>query len=238
MKNQRMTVIVSSAICATIITLFAPLARADEGATVTSSRQITTAQRRPVYFNAMLSGATLHEDRDNRLTSLDDTGLLTPGLKLRAGGIINGHHLVGGTLQANWRSTRSVLDSETGVDDNQWGAVSNYILGPEYRYLTDYGLYVGGTVGFSAVLADDQVGGGGDDEPDCSTANCLDTHLEQTDDHASFGVAVMGTVGYEYRIKRYLSVSVEAYVGVLHGEDEYDENMINATYGMAFGVGI
>ncbi len=238
MKNQRMRIIVSSAICTAIITLFTPLAQADEGAMVNTSRQVTIAQRKPVYFNAMLSGSMLHEDRDNRLTSYDNTGLLTPGLRLRAGGVIQKHHLVGGNLQANWRSTQSVLDSETEVDDNQWGAVSNYFMGPEYRYLTDYGLYVGATVGFSAILADDQVGGGGDDEPDCSTANCLDTHLEQTDDHASFGVAVMGTVGYEYRIKRYLSVNVEAFVGVLHGEDEYDENMTNATYGMALGVGI
>ena len=104
--------------------------------------------------------------------------------------------------------------------------------------MTSFGLYFGGSANFAVVLADDKLGGGNDDEPECGSADCLDSHLERTDDHASFGVALMGTVGYEHRFRNNLALSVEGYAGVIQGDDENDNNMTNVTYGVAFGVGI
>jgi hypothetical protein len=190
-------------------------------------------ERPSVYLNFMLQGAMVHEDRDNRLTHHERPSFVTPGGALRLGGVIARHHLLGAIFQVDWRSTRNVLDSEGG--NRKWGAVSNYFLGPEYRYITRFGLYGGAALGFAYTLADDDVGGGG--SPDCTAYSCVARHMRETDDQGIPGVGVRAVLGYELRVRRTLAVNFEAFGGVLHGDDEDDVAMTTPTYGLAVGVG-
>ena len=191
------------------------------------------SERPPVYFNFMLTGAMVHEDPDNRMTHRDRKSFVTPGAAVRLGGVIARHHLLGGIFQVDWRSTRTVLDREG--DDRKWGAISSYYLGPEYRYLTRFGLYAGASLGFAYTLVDDHVGGGG--SPDCTWYSCVARHMRETDDQGIPGVGVRAVVGYELRVRRHLAVNFEAFGGVLHGDDEHDVAMTTPTYGLAVGVG-
>ncbi|MDJ0766695.1 MAG: outer membrane beta-barrel protein [Myxococcota bacterium] len=243
MRHSIPSILFVAFLMAAILFSFAVSARSEEArpedgdlrAPVTEvSADVQSSDRPPVYFTAMLLGAMMHEDSDNRLTSHDGTALVTPGLALRVGGTIDNRHFIGGRFQGTWRSTQDVRDSVGG--DNEWGAVSSYYLGPEYRYAMPFGLYFGASAGFSFIFADNDVGSG--ESPECNTMACVDAYLEKTDDHASFGVGMFGTVGYEYRLKRNFAVTAEAFVGLLQGEDENNINMTNATYGLAVGVGI
>jgi hypothetical protein len=141
--------------------------------------------------------------------------------------------MLGGILQVDWRSTKTVLDSQN--DNRKWGAISSYHLGPEYRYQTRFGLYAGGSLGFTYTLVDDHVGGGG--SPDCNWYHCVAQHMRETDYKDIPGVGVRAVVGYELRVRRNLAVVFEAYGGVRHGDDEHDEPMTMPTYGVAVGVG-
>lgn len=190
-------------------------------------------ERPKVYFDFLLGGSMVHEDRGNRLTHRSQSSFATPTAGLRLGGVVARHHLVGGLLQVDWRSTQKVLDSHGG--NQKWGAISSYYLGPEYRYITRFGLYFGGSLGFNYTLADDDVGGGG--SPDCSAYKCVARHMQETDDQGVPGVGVRAVVGYQLRIRRTLAVSFEAFGGVRHGEDEDDVDMTTPTYGLAMGIG-
>jgi hypothetical protein len=200
---------------------------------VAAAAEPEATDRPPVYFNFMLAGSMVHEDPDNRVTHRERNAFATPGGVLRLGGVLGRHHLLGAILQVNWRSTRQVLDH--AGNDRRWGAISSYFLGPEYRYLTRFGLYAGGSLGFAYTLVDDDVGGGG--SPDCSWYSCVARHMRETDDQGIPGVGVRAVVGYELRVRRNLAVNFEGFGGVLHGEDEDDVRMTIPTYGLAVGVG-
>jgi hypothetical protein len=190
-------------------------------------------ERPRAFVNVMLSGAMVHEDPDNRLTHRRRSAFAVPGIALRAGGVVGRHHLIGGLFQGNWRSTRMALDRAEG--DREWGAISSWSIGPEYRYQTSFGLYAGGSLSFAYTFADDDVGGGG--SPDCNLYRCLEEHLQESDDQGIPGVGARAVLGYEVRLRRTLAVNGEAFVGVLHGDDEHDVAMTLPTYGLAVGVG-
>lgn len=202
-------------------------------ATVDAADRSRVVDRPPVYFNFMITGSMSYEDPDNRVTFRDNKDLFAPGGALRLGGVIGKHHLLGGILQVDWRSTKTVRDSVG--DDRKWGAISTYYLGPEYRYITRFGLYAGGSMGFSYRLVDNDVGGGG--SPDCSSYACVARHMRRTDDQGVPGVGVRAVIGYELRVRRNLAVNFEAFGGVLHGRDEDHEAMTMPMYGLAVGVG-
>ena len=160
MKTAKQTKTLAAAVIAIAILSVATTAGADETneSKTTVKARAEVGERPPFYFNFMLAGSAIHEDSDARLTSYDRTGLFHLGLALRMGGVVNDNHLIGGIFQGNWRSTEKVLDSQGG--DNEWGAVSNWYLGPEYRYQFDFGLYAGASVGFSYIFADNDINGG------------------------------------------------------------------------------
>ncbi|HWB81032.1 MAG TPA: hypothetical protein VG755_38980 [Nannocystaceae bacterium] len=193
-----------------------------------------TIERTPVVVDFLIGGGIVHEDRDNRMTTRDARAFVTPSAVLRLGGVVGGRHMVSGLLQVDWRSTRTVLDASG--NDRKWGAISSYYLGPEYRYLTRFGLYAGGSLGFTYTLVDDDVGGGG--SPDCSRWSCVTRHMRRTDDRGIPGVGARAVVGYELRVRRNLAVLFEAFGGVRHGEDEHGRAMTLPTYGLAIGVGL
>ncbi len=235
MKNSTTTQKMAVTLMAiTLLTMTQTAGASEQVSAVTVEKNAEVGKRPPFYVNFMLLGAMLHEDSDNRLTSRDANGMATPGFALRLGGVVKENHLVGALFQANWRSTQKVLDSNGGDDD--WGAVSNFFIGPEYRYQTDFGLYGGAALGFSYIFGDNNVGS--NDKPDCSSIECYQDHMEQSDDQGVPGVGARAVVGYEYRIKRHLALNVEAFASVLHGENEHEKNMTTPTYGLAFGIGM
>jgi hypothetical protein len=194
----------------------------------------TRAAERPrVFFNFMLVGSMVHEDPHNRVTHRRRSAFATPGAALRVGGVVARHHLVGAILQVDWRSTQMVLDSRG--NDRRWGAISSYYIGPEYRYITSFGLYAGASLGFAYTLVDNDVGGGG--SPACSSYACVASHMRRTDDQGIPGVGARAVLGYELRVRRSLAVNFEAFGGVLHGDDEDHVAMTTPTYGLAVGVG-
>ncbi len=237
--NAFVALIIISAVSVTTFWSIESLANPiDAGVTPSEQEEPTvtaTAQsKRPVYYvNPMVVGAVLYEDGDNRVTSHDAQSLLGAGLAVRGGVVIEDRHLFGLLFQGYWRSTQAVLDQWEG--DRHWGAVSTYYLGPEYRYFTDTGIYFGVSSGLAFTFADDHVG---EDSPNCSSWDCLDNHLERSDDHAALGVGFRGTIGYEYRFSRNLAINAEAFAGWLVGDDENEETLSTPMYGVAIGLGI
>ena len=242
MKNSTVIASVSSVIIIAVLVTFATPAGASSipRGTGTPAARLSgsagTIKRPNFYLNFLLTGSILHEDKDHRLTSYDSSALATPGLALRAGGVVRGHHLIGALFQTNWRPTRKVLDSQGG--DNEWGEVANFYLGPEYRYQTGFGLYLGGSVGFAYSFVDNSIERSEGIEPRCNSHECLEDYLRVTDDSGIPGVGVRAVVGYEFRIKRTLALNVEVFAGVFDGENEHHEQMALGTYGLALGIGI
>jgi len=242
MKNSSVIAKVSAVMVIAILAGFASPVNADNtgkqsGTPSTRLSGSAGPPKRPgFYLNFMLTGSMLYEDNNNRLTSYDSNALATPGLALRAGGVVKGRHLIGALFQANWRATKKMLDSRGG--DNKWGEVANFYFGPEYRYQTSFGLYVGGGVGFAYTFADNYIGGGEGVEPECDSHECFEDYFRATDDSGVPGIGVRAVVGYEYRIKRTLALNIEGFVGVFDGENEYNVEMTMPTYGLALGVGI
>lgn len=242
MKNSNIIAKVSTVLVVAILVGFAPPTRAESSVTQSTapsarlSGKAGTTKRHEFFLNFMLTGSMLLEDENNRLTSYESGALATPGLALRVGGVIDGRHLVGGIFQTNWRSTRKMLDSRGG--DGKWGEVANFILGPEYRYQTRFGLYAGGSIGFGYTFGDNSIEDGEGTAPECNTVECLEDYLRVTDDTGVPGVAVRAVVGYEYRIRRNFALNIEGFVGFYDGEDEHNVQMTMTTYGLALGVGI
>ena len=134
----------------------------------------------------------------------------------------------------SWRSSQKILDSRGG--DDEWGSVTTLYVGPEYRYVTDLGIYFGASAGVATLFADNSTTS--EEAPGCSSFYCAEAHLQNTDDRGAVGFGLRGTVGYEHRFHKYFALNVEAFAGGMFGEDEYGQSMNNATYGLALGVGI
>ncbi len=241
MKNSVISIAFASIMIGAIVFVFVESVNAgtnpEQKSTVAPmelSTVVQTGQRPKVFFNTLLTGGFLHEDENNRFTDREYTGLLTPGLVLRVGGVIQNHHLLGVRFHGTWRSTQAVLDSEGG--DNAWGAVSSYYIGPSYRYQTQSGFYFGLSSGVSFVLVDNRVGDG--EGPECDADWCVEEHFRNSDDSGFIGLSVMGTIGYEHRINRYFSLTVEGYWGAHMGQDENDRETSIGYYGIGFGIGI
>ena len=240
MKYSNQTRKMAATVIAMATFSMASVANAD-GATTASNEPSTglearaEASPRPsFYINFMLAGAMMHEDGDNRLTSYDSKAMGTPGLAIRGGGVANKNHLIGGIFQANWRATKKVLDSVGG--DDEWGEIASFYMGPEYRYQLSSGLYAGASIGFVYTLADNSFDN--DDEPDCSSAECLEDYMERSDDQGVPGFGARAVVGWEYRFKRTLALNIEAFGGIFHGRDEDEQTMTTPTYGVAVGIGM
>ncbi len=192
-----------------------------------------THKHPPTYFNLLIFGGFIVEDGANRLTSHDRQTLQGGGLALRAGGIINDMHLIGVRLQGIARATKSVMDAD-GHDNGNWGAVVMPFIGPEYRFLAPFGLYVGGAIGMAGIVAvtdgrcDDDCFGEADCEEDCYEGNVR-------------GVVSWGgllNVGYQFRVTRFFSMNVEVFGGFFRGVDSDDETMRNGIFGFGLGFGV
>lgn len=193
-------------------------------------------KRPPFYVNTMLFGGAMREDASNRLTSKQNTDLEGYGYILRTGAVVNDRHLIGLVFQGYLRETRSVLDSQGG--DGEIGMIHAYHIGPEYRYQTDFGLYIGGSLGLALNLADNDITGDNDDSPSCDSIGCLNDYLERSDDSLALGVGMMGVLGYEYRPTKWFALNVEAFVTFINAIDENERSMNTVVSGLALGVGI
>jgi len=244
MKTSIDSLIITAALTLSTILVFAsavsanPTEQDDTNRVVPSTSvhsKIEASPGRSFFVNGLIIGSVFYEDDNNRLTSRDSRSLLSPGLGFRGGAVIENRYLLGGLFQANWRSTQTVLDSYGG--DDKWGAVSNFYIGPEFRYLFDFGLYAGASTGLSLTLADNHLNDG-DDGPECSSLDCVEEYMEENDDHMSLGFGIRGVIGYEQRFHRNFAVNAEIYVGWSLSEDEDERSMSLPTYGLGFGVSI
>jgi hypothetical protein len=238
MKNSKTTPIVTVILFLAATVHFTPAVSADtksekdERNAPTISIQVEPTERPSFFINGMTLGAMMVEDDDNRMTSRDSSALMGAGLAFRGGWRVDDRHFIGGLFQGYWRSTRTVLDEQGG--DNQWGAVSTYYLGPEYRFLTQAGIYFGASAGVAAGLALNDFEK--KDGPDCNSVDCVDDHMQETDNRWSLGYGFRGTVGYEYRLRSNLGLNIEAFGGLNQGRDENDDTMTSPTFGLAIGV--
>lgn len=192
-----------------------------------------THKHPPAYFNLLIFGGFIVEDGANRLTAHKRQTLQAGGLALRAGGIIDDMHLVGVRMQGIVRATKSVLDAG-GSDNGDWGAVVMPFIGPEYRFLAPFGLYVGGSIGMAGIVAATD----GRCDEDCFG----DSYCEEEcyEDHVR-GVVSWGgilNVGYQLRVTRFFSMNIEVFGGFFRGVDSNDETMRNGIFGFGLGFGV
>ncbi len=196
----------------------------------------TPRQRPSFYVNLLAFGGVLSEDTDNRLTARDSKHLEGAGGIFRAGATVGDHQLVGGRAQAYIRSSRRVLNEAGMVTDDCWGLVIHGFVGPEYRYVTDSGLYVGAAVGAGLAMGLDDVE---DDHWDThTTSHQRSGDKNTTDEHWALGLSAMASLGHEIRTTRYFALFIELFGGFSQGLDEHDTAMSNGIVGMAFGLGI
>jgi hypothetical protein len=135
------------------------------------------------------------------------------------------------------RPTRELV----GNDTDRPGIVGNATLGPEYRYLTRWGLYFGGSLGVGATGTFDDIG-----VPHCSEALSPERCLRALDVaqgrdaeyRISWGGAATAVVGYEARFAPWFSMSIEAYMGYQRGFDDTEDRMDQRSAGIAVGFGM
>jgi hypothetical protein len=193
-----------------------------------------THKHPPAYFNWMPFGGAVIEDRDNRLTDRSGQVLQGVGAAIRAGGIVNDMHMIGIRIQGMARPSRRVLGPD-GERADKWGAVVTPYIGPEYRFLTKFGLYVGGTLGGAGIVASRD----GDcdeecwDDIYCDTSNCDDAETRGV-----MGLGGMLSLGYQYRIRRYFSMNIEMFGGFFRGFDTEDDTMNIGLFGVGIGLGV
>jgi len=212
-----------------------------------AKQQYWATHKRPrFYLNFMVLGGALTEDDGNRVTSRDSETLEGAGGAFRVGAVIKDHHLMGVRMQALARPTRSVLAGD-GTTTNDWGLVADYYVGPDYRYITDFGLYFGLSVGVGALVAEaDFEDHGKSCDRTCRTCSTrcapgeddeVDEH-RVFDEHAAISIGGVATLGYELRLSRYFALYAEAFGGYQHGLDQDERTMNNAMFGIAIGLGI
>jgi len=208
---------------------------------IRAEREKIRAERgRPAfYLNAMVVGGILSEDEDKPITDRDHSVLEGVGGVLRSGGIIDNSHMFGVRMQTFTHLTRDII-RESGPDNNNMGSIFQFYMGPEYRYITDFNLYFGLSIG-GAVLAinEDLSDSNTWEDEDCYTDADGYYHCDQWNDTrsvTSFGF--LAEVGYELRFSYWFAMHFELFGAFFHGwnDDSLQEN--NLGLGLAVGIGI
>jgi hypothetical protein len=183
-------------------------------------------RRAPMYVNMMLFAGGFAEDGGNRLTTRDTKLLEGAGGLFRLGAVIDRHHRLGARLQSFIRPTKKVaLDPNSAATPTDgWGAVTFGYAGPEYLYTSDLGIYGGISLGAGAAMSMRDV--------DNDNSNKRDD-MEK----ASFGLASMASVGYEWRANKWFALNIEAFGGLYHGVDDNENGMDGGLFGVGMGVG-
>lgn len=179
--------------------------------------------RAPIYVNLMFSAGIFTEDGSNRLTTRDSKLLEGFGGVFRVGAVLGPHHRLGARMQSFVRPTKKVLLDPPGTSNtnSEWGAVSFGYVGPEYLYVSDLGIYAGGSVGVAGAMSRSNF----DDDDD--------KHVER----GSAGVAGIASVGYEWRANKWFAMNAEVFGGLYHGIDDDDNSMNGALFGLGLGLG-
>ena len=196
--------------------------------------------RPPVYLNVMIAGGGFVEDDTNRLTTRDSNTLQGIGGILRVGGVLNEHSLLGARLQSFYRPTKMIrwalplASSEQQLVQSGWGQVYYGYLGPEYTYLTRFGLYASGSLGLATTLAGDDAAGCSPGFLGCGWGEDIDNGGYN---RGSIGFGAMASLGYEWRIHRWFAMNAELFLGYYHGVDQDERDMDTGLFGLAAGIG-
>jgi len=181
------------------------------------------------YADMMIAWAGYAEDPDYRLTTRK-TRLLEGGSGLiRLGGVIDAHNRVGVRMQGFLRPTRALV--RDNMLDHDWGSVQVGFIGPEYIYTTTSGVYAAASVGFAGASSS------------LDHSSCNDSYYYGRCDHgdgtlrSSFGGGALASLGYEWRLRRWLTLSAEAFGGVLFGLTDQEKSTQSEVFGVGVGVG-
>ena len=203
--------------------------------------KIRAERGRPAfYLNAGLVGAIIAEDEDNPITTRDRLSLEGLGFSLRAGGILSNNHMFGVRMQTFVHLTRDIIKEHGGPKNNNMGSIFHFFMGPEYRYITDFNLYFGLSIGGFATGINEDTSSNSWETGDCyydadGYYHCPD----QWDDVRSvLGLGVLGEIGYELRFSYWFAMHFELFGGLYHGWDDEDFQMNNPTIGVIVGIGI
>ena len=196
--------------------------------------------RPPLYLTVMIAGGGFIEDPTNRLTTRDSTTLQGIGGIFRVGGVLSERSLLGARLQSFYRPTKKIrwavtlASGEQAILDSGWGQVSYGYIGPEYTYLTRFGLYASGSLGLSTAFAGDEASGC---SPGFFGCGFGDESGSNGHNRGSIGLGAIGSVGYEWRIQRWFAMNAELYLGYYHGVDQDERDMDSGLFGLAAGIG-
>jgi hypothetical protein len=184
-------------------------------------------RRAPMYATLMLGAGVLGEDSNNRLTTRDSKDLEGVTGILHVGAVLSDHHRVGARMQSFVRPTKKLVYDTPPVDGqtDKWGAVSYGYIGPEYIYTTDFGLYVGGSIGFAALASHRDIEN--------------DDHHHGHDDfeRGAAGIGSVLSLGYEWRLSKWFAMSAEVYAGGYNAVDDNEDSMKGGIAGFAMGAG-
>lgn len=182
----------------------------------------------PIYARALLLGEGFVEDSGMRLTGRETRTLEGAGGLFRAGAVLGEHSRVGVRLQTFTRPTRTVLNEDgSRASPQAWGTVNLGYIGPEYLYVTDSGVYFAGSVGLAGVVSARQ--------DDCSS-RCSNRHNDDVQRSVGGGAA-LASIGYEWRLHKWLALSAEVFGGVYGGVNEDEQKMNGGIFGAGVGAG-
>jgi hypothetical protein len=185
-------------------------------------------RRAPMYVSLMLGAGIMGEDGDNRLTTRDSKALEGVTGILRIGATLSEHSRIGARLQSFMRPTKKLVYDTPPADGNtdKWGAVSLAYVGPEYIYTTDFGLYVGGSVGLAVAASKLDI----DDDDD--------DHRKHDDiERGAGGLGAMLSLGYEWRVSKWFAMNAELFGGGYSAIDDNENSMKGGIFGFAMGAG-
>jgi hypothetical protein len=185
----------------------------------------------PMYVRLMLGAGILGEDGNNRLTTRDSKSLEGVTGILHIGATLSEHSRIGARLQSFVRPTKKLVYDTPPADGStdKWGAVSFGYVGPEYIYTTDFGLYVGGSVGFAVAGSSREI-----DDGNSNTKH--DDHHDQIERGAG-GLGAMLSLGYEWRVSKWFAMNAEIFGGGYSAIDDNDDSMRGGIFGFAMGAG-
>lgn len=209
---------------------------------IRAERERIRAERgRPAfYLELMVVGAILGEDEDKPITTRDRSTLEGLGGVLRAGGIVDNTHMLGVRMQTFVHLTRDIIRESGLQPNNNMGSIFQFYMGPEYRYMTDFNLYFGFSIGGSALSIDEDMstttdwGGNG-----CYTDAEGYYNCGGFDDVRSvMSLGLLAEVGYELRLSYWFAMHFELFGALFHGWDDENLQVNNLGIGLAIGIGI
>ncbi len=193
-------------------------------------------KRAPIYADVLVLGELYQEDSDYRLTTRKTRGLEGAGGLFRIGATLNPNLRLGLRVQSFMRPTKKVLRQPAAEPGHApWGSVQFGYAGPEVLFVSESGWYAAGSLGVAGSSSVSDLGCD-DDMGHCDNDN-EGRHHDDDIERGSLGAGAMVSVGYEWRLYKWFSLSAELFGGGYGGFAKNEKGTGGAVAGLGMGLG-